>query len=155
MKNPTEPNFKTEWFPATTVILSLLAAFYFKSFLPANLIIGWNETGEPNKTISWALLAYLWPIVLSLIYAMFLFFPYFKINHQESANLKEQWHKAKELSLSFFFVLQVVAGLLLSGQDKILIWALPILFVLLLASWVPTIIQVIKYRKIHPMSYGK
>lgn len=151
MKNPTEPNFKTEGFPLLTISLSLLTAFYFRSYLPADLILSWNDIGEPNKTISWSLLTYLWPIVLSLIYAMFLFFPYFKINHQESAILKEQWHKAKELSLVFFFTLQVIAGLILSGQNQVLIWALPILFLLLIASLVPTIIQVIKYRKKIPL----
>jgi len=132
MKNPTEPNLKTEWFPLLTLAMSLLAAFYF----------------HPD-------FAYLWPAVLALVYAMFLLFPYFKINHQESAQLKEQWHKGKELSLSFLFTLQIVGSLILSGQNKILLWALPILFLLFLASLVPTWRKVIKHRQIYPIKYGK
>jgi len=153
MKNPIRPNLKTEWFAVVIVLLSILAAFYFRSNSPADFIIGWDDSGYADKFISWNLLAYIWPLVLSLIYAMFLFFPYFKINHIESLALKEQWHKAKELCLSFFFILQVVGGLLLLGQDKILLWALPILFVLLIISLAPTVAQVISYRKKQPIKF--
>lgn len=128
MKNPTEPNLKTEWFPLLTLALSLLAAFYFR----------------PD-------FAYIWPALLAFVYAMFLLFPYFKINHQESAQLKSQWHKAKELSLSFLFTLQIVGILILSGRNQILLWALPILFLLFLASLIPTWRKVIKHRKIYPI----
>ncbi|MEI6835917.1 MAG: hypothetical protein WCK59_03715 [Candidatus Falkowbacteria bacterium] len=151
MKNPTEPNFKTEWFPILTIMLSLLAAFYFSSYLPHDLILSWTEAGEPDQSISWTMLAYLWPMALAAVYMMFLFFPYFKINHQESAALKEQWHKAKELSLAFFFSLQVVGGLMLLGRDRILIWALPVLFFLFLISLIPTIARVARHRKNHPI----
>lgn len=135
MKNPTAPNFKTEWFPVFIVLLSFLATYYFRA--------------------SFQNLVYFWPIMIASVYAMFLFFPYFKINHQESAALKGQWHKAKELSLSFLFTLQVVGGLYLSGQNNTLIWALPILFALLLLSLTPTVIRVLKYRKVNPITYGK
>lgn len=155
MKNPTEPNLKTEAFPFLMLVISLLAAFYFRSSLPRDLVVSWDDYGKPLKTVSWTFLAYLWPLVLAFIYGMFLFFPYFRINHQESASLKEQWHKAKELSLSFFLCLQVVAGLLLSGDNKILLWALPILFILLLVSFIPTIIRIFKHRKKHPIKYGR
>jgi len=155
MKNPIKPNFKTERYPIFTIILSSLAAFYFKSILPAALVLKWDDNGLPSRFISWTLLAYAWPVLLILVYSMFLFFPYFKINHTESAALKEQWHKAKELSLSFFFVLQVVGALILSGQNKILFWALPILFSLLLISVTPTITKVLSYRKKHPLKFKK
>lgn len=155
MKNPTEPNFKTEWYPVFTIVLSFLAAFYFKSILPKDLVLSWDDSGLPGRYISWTFLAYTWPVILSLVYSMFLFFPYFKINHKESNVLKEQWHKAKELSLSFFFVLQIVGGLILTGQNKILFWALPILFSLLLISVTPTIAKVLSYRKKHPLKFKK
>ena len=147
MKNPTEPNLKTEWFSVFILILSTLAALYFRSKFPDSLTISWDANGEPAKTISWTLLTYLWPIMLSVVYSMFLFFPYFKINHIEGSVLKEQWHKAKELVMSFLFTLQITGGLILSGGDKSLMWALPILFFLLITSLIPTIIKVIKYRK--------
>jgi hypothetical protein len=155
MKNPIEPNFKTERFPIFMVLLSLLAAFYFSMILPSDLIVAFSRDGQSNQAISWTLISYIWPLVLAVVYAMFLFFPYFKINHQESAVLKEQWHEAKRLVLSFFFILQVTGMLLLSGSDKILTWALPILFILLIASLVPTIVKVIYHRKKHPIKYGK
>jgi hypothetical protein len=151
MKNPTQPNFKTEWYPVFTIALSFLAAFYFKSILPDALVLSWDNNGLPSRFISWTPLAYAWPVLLLIVYSMFLFFPYFEINHTESAALKDQWHKAKELSLSFFFVLQVVGGLILSGQDSILFWALPILFSLLLISVTPTVTKVLSYRKKHPL----
>lgn len=153
MKNPTEPNIKTEKYPVLMILLSTLAAYYFTYILPDKLILSWTDAGQPEKYISWASLAYTWPIVLSLVYSMFLFFPYFKINHVESKNLKEQWHKAKDLSLSFFFILQVIGGLILTGQNIVLFWALPILFCLSLISFKSTITEVLHYRKKHPVKF--
>lgn len=151
MKNPIEPNFKTERRSFIMIALSFLAAYYFNSILPGDIIVAFSRDGQSNQTIPWFILIYAWTVLLLVVYLMFILFPYFKINHQESKALKEQWHKAKDLSLSFFFILQVVAGLLLSGQNKILFIALPILFSLLLISFAPTVVKVFKYRKGHPL----
>lgn len=153
MKNPTAPNFKTEMFPVFNLILSIFAAFYFRSKFPDIIVISWSDLGEPIKTISWNFLIYIWPVILSAVYLMFLFFPYFKINHQEGFTLKDQWHKAKELSLSFLFILQVIGGLLLSGLDKSLIWALPILFFLFFVSLIIIIRKIVKHRQKNPILY--
>ena len=155
MKNPLGPNLKTETFSLVIIAISFLAAFYFRSSLPNNLILSWTDTGTPDKYISWTLLTYFWPIFLSLIYGIFLFFPFLKINLIEGIVLKKQWHEVKELSLSFFFTFQVISTLTLFSQDKFLIWALPILLLFFLASLVPTLIKVLKHRKKNPISYGK
>ena len=123
MKNPISPNFKTEYFPLMIIGLSFLASLYFR-----------------------AIELRAWPLILILIYAMFLSFPYFKINHQESAALKEDWHKAKDISLSFMFILQVAGSSLLCGS-KVSLWTLPILFLLLIVSLIFQIRKVLKYRK--------
>lgn len=151
MKHPTKPNFKTEVYPILNILLSILAAFYFTSILPDNLIIALSRDGVSNQAISWNLIAYIWPVILTVVYLMFLLFPYFKINHHEGAALKDQWHKAKELTLSFFFILQVTGMLILSDSKQILVWALPILFCLFTASLIPTILQVLRHRKDHPI----
>jgi uncharacterized membrane protein len=153
MKNPIEPNLKTEWFPLLMIILSGIAAAYFSQTLPGDLVVAFSRDGQSNQAISWTLIAYIWPILISLVYLMFLFFPYIKINHKESSVLKEQWHRAKELVLSFFFILQVLGMMVLSGNDKALTWALPILFSLFLISASPTMIKVSEYRKKHPLKY--
>ena len=150
MKNPIEPSLKTERFAVLALVLSVVAAFYFRLNCPDNLVL-LNPDGDPQLIISWSFLIYLWPVILAFIYAMFITFPYFRINTQESSALKDQWHKAKDLSLSFFFILQVVDGLLLVGQDGVLVWALPVLIVLFLASLIPTVIRVIKYRQKTPI----
>lgn len=151
MKNPIEPNFKTECRSLVMIALSFLAAYYFNSILPGDMIVAFSRDGKSNQSIPWALLAYAWTVLLLVVYLMFMLFPYFKINRQEGKALKEQWHKAKDLSISFFFILQVVAGLILSGQNKILFIALPILFSLLLISFIPTVVKVLNYRKKHPL----
>lgn len=152
MKNSNEPNLKTETFSVLIIAISFLAAFYFRSYLPNTLILSWTDTGGPDKYISWTLLTYIWPIFLSLIYGIFLSFPYLKINIQEGVILKKQWHEVKELSLSFFFTFQVISALLLFSTDKLLIWALPILLLLFLTSLIPTLLKVLKHRKINPIT---
>lgn len=146
MKKPIESNLKTETFSVLIIAISFLAAFYFRSYLPEALILSWTDNGAPDKFISWTLLTYFWPIFLSLIYGVFLSFPYLKINIQEGVVLKKQWHEVKELSLSFFFTFQVISTLTLFSKDKLLIWALPILFILFLASLAPKFIKLIKFH---------
>ncbi len=146
MKNPIKPNLKTEWYPILAVLLSCLAASYFKQMSPDYLAVSFSRDGQ-IKFISWSLLAYFWPLTISLVYSMFLFFPYFKINHLESSALKDYWHKTKELSLSFLFCLQVVGAVILLDGNKTLLFALPVLFVLLLVSFVPSIVKILSYRK--------
>lgn len=150
MKNPTEPNLKTEWYPVLTIFLSGVTAFYFSQLFHGGLVVAFSRNGE-FQSIPWFLLLYPWPIIILLVYLMFLLFPYFKINHTESKDLKDQWHKTKELSLSFLFIIQVVGALILSGREAILLWALPILLGLLLISFTPSMIKVFNYRKVHPL----
>ena len=128
MRNPIEPNFKTERRSFIMIVLSFLTAYYFSSILPGDVVVAFSRDGGPNQAIPWVVLTYAWTVLLIIVYLLFIFFPCFKINRQESKVLKEQWHKAKDLSISFFFILQVVAGLILSGQNKILFITLPILF---------------------------
>lgn len=150
MKNPTEPNLKTEWYPMFAIFISVLTALYFKQIFPENLFLSFSRSGE-FQAVSWSLLLYPWPIIILLVYLMFLLFPYIKINHTESKALKDQWHKTKELSLSFLFIIQVVGALILSGREVVLLWALPILLGLLLISFTPSMIKVFNYRKKHPL----
>lgn len=142
MKNPIEPSLKTEWYPILMVFFSGFTTIYFSTILPNDLIVAFSRDGQSNRTISWTVLSYIWPILLSIIYSMFLFFPYLKINYKDGKLLKDDWHKAKEIVLSFFFVLQVTATLTLSGNDKLLTWAAPILFGLFMISIISTIIKV-------------
>lgn len=155
MKNPTEPNLKSEWFPLLMLALSVFTAAYFDKMLPGDLIVAFSRDGHSNQGISWTIISFVWPMLLSVVYLMFLFFPYFKINHKEGNALKEQWHKAKELVLSFFFILQVLGMIVLMGNDKALTWALPILFSLFLISASPTMLKVSVYRKKHPLKFKK
>lgn len=123
MKNPIQPNIKTEIFAYLIIALSLLAAIYFNV-----------------STL------YFLPLLIILIYLMFIIFPYFKINHHESAILKEDWHRVKDLSLSFMFTIQIVGLLIFSGAKRSLLWSLPILLFLLLVSFLIEARKIIKYR---------
>ena len=147
MKNPIEPSFKTERFSIFIVFLSFLAACYFYPFFTAGLAIHFDTNGNADRFVSDWLVSGVWPIIIIGQHIMFLLLPYLNINRRESSVLKTEWHSAKELSLSFLFITQVVSELILSGQDGILIWALPILLLLMIISFRPTVSKVIKTRK--------
>lgn len=147
MKNPIKPTLKTEWQAILMIILSGLAATYFVATLPNDLIVAFSRDGRSNEAISWTSLSYIWPVLLSVVYLMFLFFPYLKINHKDAGLLKDDWHKAKEIVLSFFFILQVISTMSLSGNDKNLIWAMPILFGLFLIYIISAIVKISHKQK--------
>jgi len=147
MKNPIEPNFKTERFSLFLIALSLLAACYFYPSFASGLAIHFDAGGNADSFMPGWLVSGLWPIIIVLNYLMFLLFPCLKINRQESLVLKEEWHKSKDLALSFLFITQVISSLILSGKDGILFWALPILLILLIIAFRPTVSKVIKIRK--------
>lgn len=147
MKNPIGPSLKTEWHALSMIVLSGLAAVYFSTTLPGDLVVAFSRDGESNQAISWTTISYIGPVLLSMIYLMFIFFPYLKINHREAKMLKADWHKAKDMTLSFFFIMQVVGMLVLSGNDKFLIWAAPILFALFLLAITPIVLRIVNHQK--------
>lgn len=147
MKNPIEPSFKTERFSLFLIILSLITAYYFYPSFIGGLAVHFDADGNADRLMSGWFISGLWPIIITLNYLMFLFFPCLKINQQESLALKEEWHKSKDLALSFLFITQVISSLILSGQDKILFWALPILFILMIVVFCPTVSKVIALRR--------
>mgnify|MGYP003411038613 FL=1 len=147
MKNPIEPSFKTERFSLSLIVLSLIAAFYFYPSFASGLAVHFDVDGNADRLMSGWLVSGLWPMIIILNYLMFLLFPYLKINRQESLALKEEWHKSKDLALSFLFITQIISSLILSGQDGILFWALPTLFILMIVVFCPTVSKVIKIRQ--------
>jgi hypothetical protein len=146
MKNPIKPSFKTEYFSVFIIFLSALTFYYFGVENKTELVVAFSRDGRLGQEISWTLVAVIWPLIISFVYLMFLFFPYLKINTIESGDLKENWHKAKEISLAGLFILQVIAMLTLSGANSFLIWAAPISFLLLLISLIPSYVKIIRYR---------
>lgn len=155
MKNPIKPNLKTELFPVLMILTSFLAAFYFTSVSSGELMLSFNRSGDSLHYIAWSKIFFTWPITILVIYLMFLLFPYFKINHQEGVNLRKVWHRNKELSLSFFFILQIINFLTLSGDFKKFLPALLILFALFIFLTITAVIRVLKSRQLKPLSYGK
>jgi tryptophan-rich sensory protein len=147
MKNPIAPSFKTEWSAVFLLILSIFTAFYLCPSFAAGLPIHFNEMGQPDYFLPGWLVSAIWPFFIFLVYTAFLTFPYLKINRQESARLKEEWHKSKDIAISFMYIAQVISSLILCGRDGALIWAMPLLLILLIFSFRPTFIKVIHGRR--------
>lgn len=147
MKNPIEPNIKTELFTLFIILVSFLTAFYFQTNAVGGLMVAFSRDGRLGQEIPWSLVILSWPVILVIIYLMFLSFPYFKINKTESASLKESWHRAKEVSLSGLFILQVVAMFNLFNYGKSFFLVALIVFLLLIISLIPTLIKIFKYRR--------
>lgn len=146
MSNPIKPSVKTERFSLFILFLSFLAFYYFGFLNKVNLVVAFSRDGRLGQEISWPIFSLIWPLLTAVIYLMFLFFPYFKINKNESAILKEDWHKVKEISVASIFILQILAMLTLSGTNNLLVWSAPIFFFLLILSLLPSYLKVIKYR---------
>ena len=111
MSNPIKPTFKTEWFSVVIIILAGLAGFYFWSRLPAQVPTHWDFAGQVNGYSSpfWA--AFLLPLMILVLYLVFLVLPYLDPKKEQYASFAPVYHHFKDLIVAFLFIFFMLIGL--------------------------------------------
>lgn len=134
MSHPIEPSFKSEWFSVALLILFVLSAFFFANYLPDLVPSHWNFQGQIDayssaKTAAWAM-----PILGIFIYLMFFFLPYFDPKRGDYQEFKGAYHRLKDLTLAFLFIIYFMTNLNGLGYKINISFWIPILVGLLFIS---------------------
>jgi len=117
MSNPIKPTFKTEWFSVVVIILAFLAGFYFWSRLPAQVPTHWDFAGQVNGYSSPLLAAFLLPLMMLVLYLVFLVLPYLDPKKEQYASFAPVYHHFKDLIVAFLFIIFMLTDLNGLGYD--------------------------------------
>ena len=118
MSNPIKPTFKTEWFSVVVIILAGLAGFYFWSRLPAQVPTHWDFAGQVNGYSSPLLAAFLLPLMMLILYLVFLVLPYLDPKKDQYASFAPVYHRFKDLIVAFLFILFMLTNLNGNGNSR-------------------------------------
>lgn len=127
MSNPLKISWRTEWFSIGLLILSFSLSFYFYQHFPARVPTHWNWQGEVDAYGSAALGALALPVVMLVMYLLFLVLPYFDPQKERYADFIGAYHNFKDLLIMFFFAIYWLTGLAGLGYDMKINFSLPIL----------------------------
>lgn len=111
MSNPIKPSFKTEWFSGALIILGFLAAFYFFQHFPNLVPSHWNFKGEVDGYSSAFLAAFALPVMMLVLYLVFIFIPYLDPKKDQYESFAKVYHHFKDLIVAFLFILFMLTGL--------------------------------------------
>ena len=111
----------------TLLLLSWVAAGYFYINFPDQVITHWGWSGKPDGYSSRLLGAFLFPIISTLIYGLFVFLP--KIDPKKENYLKfdKTYKFIINIFLMFFLAISVLAGLVNLGYPIPINIAMPAL----------------------------
>ena len=110
MSNPIKPTFKTEWFAVFLIIISFVAGFYFWPKLPAQVPTHWNLAGQVNGYSSALVSAFMLPLMMLILYFVFLVLPYFDPKKDQYASFASVYHHFKDLIIAFIFILFILTN---------------------------------------------
>jgi len=111
MPNPIKPKFKTEWLAILSLILAAGLSFYFYKNFPAQVPIHWNINGEVDNYGSAAFSAFFLPILMLVIYLVFLILPYLDPRRERYSEFSQAYHLVKSGVIVFMFSLFILIGL--------------------------------------------
>jgi len=111
MSSPIKANLKTEWLALTFIVLGFLAAGYFYQNFPAQVATHWNFQGEVDGYSSPFVAAFLFPILMLIMYLVFLILPYFDPKKEQYATFAPVYHQFKNIFLIFIFIIFLLTGI--------------------------------------------
>jgi len=115
--NPIKPSIKTEITPLIIIALTIILSIYFYSNWPEIIASHWNFKGEVDGYSSKAFMAWLFPTMISAMYAMFLALPYFDPKKKNYESFSGFYHLFKTLILAVLFLLFVSVGFFNMGYN--------------------------------------
>jgi len=117
MKLISQPKLKTEIIPVLIIIISVIASFYFYAVFPAQVPIHWNISGQPDNYGSPALAAFLLPVILIVVYLLFLFLPNLDPKKERYVQFLPAYHVFKNIFVVFLALIYLIASLNALGYN--------------------------------------
>jgi len=111
MSQPVKLSWKSEIFPILLILISLPLSFYFYWHWPSIVISHWNFSGQPDGYAPKTFMAFFFPILLLVMYLLFLIFPYLDPQKKRYQEFAPTYHLFKSLIMLVLFIVYILAGL--------------------------------------------
>lgn len=109
--NPIKPSIKTEAVPLILIALTIFFSIYFYSLLPDVIASHWNFKGEVDGYSNKAFMVWMFPLMMSSIYALFLALPYIDPRKKNYEGFSGFYHLFKSIIMFILFAMFVGVGL--------------------------------------------
>ncbi|MDD4353019.1 MAG: SdpI family protein [Candidatus Nanoarchaeia archaeon] len=113
--NPVKPSIKSEIFCLSIIFLTICFSIYFYSQWPDIIASHWDFEGNVDGYSNKAFMVWIFPVMMSSIYALFLALPYIDPKKKNYEGFSEFYHFFKSLILTIFFILFIGIGRYNSG----------------------------------------
>lgn len=101
MSNPIRPTLKTEIIPTILLIVVAISSFFFYANFPERVPVHWNIAGEVDNWGSPLTAAFLFPLIIIVVYLLMLFVPYLDPKKQQYNKFRKVYHIIKLLLVLF------------------------------------------------------
>ncbi len=108
--NPIRPSLKTEAVSLLIIFLTIYFSFYFYSNWPDIIASHWNFKGEVDGYTNKDFIVWIFPLMMSIIYALFLALPYFDPKKKNYKGFSGFYHFFKTMVLTILFLVYMVLG---------------------------------------------
>ena len=115
MKNPIQPNLKTEIIPILLLIITGIIAMYFYQIMPNQIPLHWNLVGEVDKWGSKFTGVITIPLITLFTYLLMLGLPKLDPQKKRYEEFKKTYHIFKAIIILFFTVLYFTTSLYALG----------------------------------------
>lgn len=111
MSNPIKPSLKSEIIPLLLIIFTIAASFYFYANFPDRVPMHWNFNGQVDGWGSKITGAFVLPIVILVMYIMFLLIPYLDPKKDRYEQFVKVYHLFKDYIIAFMVLVYFITGL--------------------------------------------
>ena len=120
-------SLKTEIIPIMILAAVIISSFYFFALFPEKVAVHWNAAGQPDNWSPRAVAAFVLPVVLIVVYALFLFLPNIDPKKKKYKEFAKIYHIFKGLIMFFLGALYMINSLKNIGYNISIEIVVPIL----------------------------
>ncbi|MFA5303244.1 MAG: SdpI family protein [Candidatus Nanoarchaeia archaeon] len=108
--NPIKPSIKTEAVPLIIITLTVFFSIYFYPLLPDVIASHWNFKGIVDGYSNKEFMVWLFPMMMSIMYALFLALPYIDPKKRNYEGFSGFYHLFKAMILLILFMMFMGVG---------------------------------------------
>jgi len=115
--NPIKLSIKTEAVSLLIIFLTIYVSFHFYSNWPDRVASHWNFKGEVDGYTYKESMVWIFPLMMSIIYALFLALPYLDPKKNNYESFSGFYHFFKTTILAVLFLIYLALGVYNLGHD--------------------------------------
>ncbi len=108
MRNPLQPNLKTELFPLLLLFSSFVISLYFYQHLPEQVVVHWNSAGQPDGYVGKFFAAFFFPVLNLALYLLMLFIPALDPRKNSYQYFRSAYHLIKAGIIFFMWLIYLI-----------------------------------------------